>query len=179
MEVWAEDEARLGLKPVVRRMWAKKGERPVALHRTKYQWTYLHCFVEPASGATTWLLLPTVRGELTSMALRIFADEQDPDDTKILVLLLDRAGYHRAHDIAVPPNVHLLFLPPYTPELQPVECIWPLVREAIANRSFDDLDGLESTIIRRCRWLMRHSETVRGRAGFQWIVHAAKRQESG
>lgn len=179
VEVWAEDEARLGLKPVVRRVWARKGQRPIAPHRTRYQWLYLHCFVEPATGETSWLLLPSVRGDLTTLALRAFAGEHDPENRKILVLLLDRAGYHSAADIAVPSDVRLHFLPSYTPELQPVECVWPLVREAMANTVFPDLDALEATLIRRCRWLLRHPEIVRGRAGFRWIRRIAKRQESG
>lgn len=179
MEVWAEDEARLGLKPIVRRQWSKKGERPIAPHRTRYQWIYLHCFVEPASGDTSWLLLPSVRSDLTTLALRSFAEEHNPHHQKILVLLLDRAGYHRSHDVRVPPDIVLHFLPAYTPELQPVECVWPLVREAVANRALLDLDELEEKIVRRCRWCLQHPDIVRGRAGFQWIRTAVKQVDSG
>ena len=50
VELWTEDEARLGLKPVVRRVWAPVGKRPVALFKRGYEWTYLYGFVRPESG---------------------------------------------------------------------------------------------------------------------------------
>lgn len=60
VEMWAEDEARLGLKPVVRRVWAPGGERPVAKAKRGYKWTYLYGFVHPESGKVFWMILPTV-----------------------------------------------------------------------------------------------------------------------
>ncbi len=68
MELWAEDEARLGLKPVVRRVWAPVGRRPVARFKRGYEWTYLYGFVRPESGEVFWLILPTVNVEVFSMA---------------------------------------------------------------------------------------------------------------
>lgn len=180
VEIWAEDEARLGLKPIIRRVWSQRGERPLALSRTRYQWLYLHGFVQPENGDTSWMILPSVRAELMSVALRSFVEEHGNGKGKIFVVLLDRAGYHCARGVSVPPNVFLRFLPPYTPELNPAECLWPLVREAVANRMFPDLDTLEKTLIRRCRWCLRHPQTIRGRTGFQWILSAAsRRNESG
>jgi hypothetical protein len=59
VELWAEEEARLGLKPVMRRVWAPVGERPTARARRGYEWTYLYGFVRPRSGEVHWLILPT------------------------------------------------------------------------------------------------------------------------
>jgi hypothetical protein len=64
-----QDEARLGLKPVIRRVWAPVGKRPVARFNRGYKWTYLYGFVHPESGEVYWLILPTVNTELFSMAL--------------------------------------------------------------------------------------------------------------
>src|SRR5215218_9191987 len=75
VQLWAEDEARLGLKPVVRRVWAPVGERPVARFERGYKWTYLYGFVRPESGKVFWLILPTVNTELFSLALGEFAKE--------------------------------------------------------------------------------------------------------
>ena len=58
VELWAEDEARLGLKPIARRVWAVQGRRPSAHGRTKYQWLYVYGFVHPASGRNLELILP-------------------------------------------------------------------------------------------------------------------------
>ncbi len=69
VELWAEDEARLGLKPVIRRVWAPVGRRPIARVERGYEWTYLYGFVRPESGEVFWLILPTVNVQLFSMAL--------------------------------------------------------------------------------------------------------------
>jgi hypothetical protein len=59
VELWAEDEARLGLKPVIRRVWAPVGKRPIAQLKRGYEWTYVYGFVRPESGEVYWLVLPT------------------------------------------------------------------------------------------------------------------------
>ena len=71
----------------------------------------------------------------------------------------------------MPANVRLHFLPPCTPELQPVEPFWSLVREAVANDTFDRLGQLRRVIRRRCRTLAAHTATVLGAVGFRWAVN--------
>ena len=75
VQLWAEDEARLGLKPVIRRVWAPVGKRPVARFKRGYKWTYLYGFVRPESGEVYWLIVATVNVKLFSMALNEFAKE--------------------------------------------------------------------------------------------------------
>src|SRR5919205_47875 len=60
VELWAEDEHRAGLKPILRRVWAKRGQRPIAVSRPRYEWLYLYAFVHPASGAVEWFSGSTV-----------------------------------------------------------------------------------------------------------------------
>lgn len=168
--MWAEDEARLGLKPVARRIWAVRGHRPSSCGRTKYQWLYVYGFVHPASGRNLELLLPAADAEWMGLALAEFARWADPHGDKILVLLLDNCGWHGAEDLVVPPEVVRHPLPPHTPELQPTEPLWPLVREGVANKSFEDLEAMEEPLVERCRWLIGHPEVVRGAVGFDWAV---------
>jgi hypothetical protein len=103
-------------------------------------------------------------------ALAEFARWADPAGEKVLLLLLDNAGWHVAKRLVVPPDVVLHPLPSCTPELQPAEPLWPLVREAVANRGFAGLDEMEPVLIERCRWLIDHPEVVRGVVGFQWAA---------
>jgi hypothetical protein len=84
--LWAEDEARLGLKPVMRRVWAPVGERPVARFKRGYKWTYLYGFVHPQSGKVFWMILPTVNAELYSLALEEFAREVGAGEDKHILL---------------------------------------------------------------------------------------------
>jgi hypothetical protein len=170
VELWAEDEARLGLKPIARRAWAVKGRRPTAHGRMKYQWLYIYAFVHPASGRNLELILPAADADWMGLALGEFARWADPGGTKILVVLVDNAGWHVAGRLATPPNVVLHRLPPCTPELQPAEPLWPLVREVVANRGFEDLGVMQPVLVDRCCWLIDHPEVVRGAVGFQWAV---------
>jgi hypothetical protein len=170
VELWAEDEARLGLKPIARRVWAIRGRRPTANGRTRYQWLYVYGFVHPASGRNLELILPAANTDWMAAALAEFARWADPAGEKLLVLLVDNAGWHVAKRLAVPANVVLHRLPPCTPELQPAEPLWSLVREAVANEGFDELEELEPVLVERCRWLIGHPEIVRGAVGFGWAV---------
>src|SRR5207247_1902139 len=114
-----------------------KGCRPRSCGRTKYEWLYVYGFARPKTGETFTVILPRVKVERMADALAAFAGHADPNRKKVLVLIVDRAGWHTAKRLAVPPNVRLHFLPPCTPELQPVEPFWPLVRQGVANDTFD------------------------------------------
>ena len=171
VEVWAEDEARLGLKPITRRVWWLQGHRPRSCGRTKYEWLYVYGFARPRTGQTFTVILPRVRVERMADALAGFAAHADPRGEKVLVLVVDRAGWHTAKRLPVPPNVVLHFLPPCTPELQPVEPFWSLVREAVANETFDRLADLRRVVRRRCRRLAQDHATVLGAIGFRWAIN--------
>jgi hypothetical protein len=168
VEVWAEDECRLGLKPVARRVWAPRGQRPRSCGRTRYDWLYVYGFTRPGTGETFAALLPRVNAERMGEALAALAAHADPGGRKVLVVLLDNAGWHVAKRLAVPPNVVLHFLPPSTPELQPAEPLWPLVREAVANRSIGRIDRLRAIVRTRLRHLAQHPDLVQPVVGFRW-----------
>ncbi|WP_223969178.1 IS630 family transposase [Thermus thermophilus] len=135
------DEHRLGLKPVYRRVWAPRGKTPLAWVRPRYRWLYVYGFVRPGTGESEFWLLPTVNAVAFSEVLGRFARLRGAGEGKLLLLVLDRAGWHVSGRVEVPEGVRLVFLPPYSPELQPVERVWPLVNEAVANRYFRDLRG--------------------------------------
>ena len=170
IEVWAEDEARFGLKPIARRVWAPRGRRPACSGRARYEWLYVYGFARPRAGGLVALTLPRVTAEHMGTALATFAARADPGGRKLLVVLLDNAGWHVAKRLAVPANVILHRLPPCSPELQPVEPLWPLVREAVANREFERLARLRAVIRRRCAVLAGQPEVVKGAVGFHWAT---------
>ena len=170
VELWAEDEARLGLKPIARRAWSPRGTRPTANGRIRYEWLYVYGFVRPSDGRNLELIPPAADTDWMDAALAEFARWADPPGEKLLVLLVDDAGWHVAKRLEVPANVVLHRLPPCTPELQPVEPLWPLVREAAANRGYDDLDALQRTLADRCTYLMGRPDVVRGAVGFAWAA---------
>lgn len=168
VELWAMDEHRIGLKPILRRVWAPKGATVNAPVAQRYEWMYVFAFVHPQSGQSYWLLLPSVNVEVFSRALATFADKVGGGSDKRIVLVLDRAGWHSSAQLKLPESIHLMFLPPYSPEVQPAERLWPLSNEPLANRVFTSLDELEEAQAERCRWLQAHPEVVHASTCFGW-----------
>ena len=168
VELWCMDEHRIGLKPVIRRVWALKGHRPVVRVQQRYEWLYVYGFARPESGDTHWLLLPSVNVEVFTIALEQFAQAVGAGPDRRIILVLDRAGWHSSQMLRVPDGIHLVFLPPYSPELQPCERLWPLTNEAIANRYFKTLDELQEVQAQRCVTLQNNPIGIRHITFFHW-----------
>ena len=166
VEVWATDEHRLGLKPVRRRVWAPIGQRPIALGHHRYEWLHVTAFVEPATGQVVWYLANHLSKAFFEALLAAFAAEIGAGATRIVVLVLDNAGWHTAEGLVVPDGLRLVFLPPYTPELQPAECLWPLLDEPVVNRHFATLEDLDAVIAERCNRL--DNADILSHTAFHW-----------
>jgi transposase len=168
IELWAVDEHRIGLKPILRKVWTLPGQRPFAPVEHRYEWRYLVGFVHLASGRTVWHLATTVNIELFSVELEAFAQQVGAGPTKQIVLLLDGAGWHDSPKVRVPEHVHLLFLPPHSPELQPAEHLWLLTNTVLANRHFASIEELEDAQAERCIALQDRPDLIRSATRFHW-----------
>jgi transposase len=168
ISVWAEDEHRVGLLPVRRRVWAPRGQRPIAAVARHSQWLSVYGFVRPSTGRSWWCLLPTVTTEVFAVALATFARDEGIDADHRAVLVLDQAGWHRSPRLVVPEGIHLVFLPAYSPEWQPAERLWPLVDEPIANRACTALAPLETVLVARCRTLEADPRRLKAHTHFHW-----------
>ena len=170
--VWAEDEHRIGLHPVNRRVWALRGTTPTTSVNWKFKWSWLAGFVEPSSGQTYWWIVPRVNWRIFERMLADVAQHFELGSPKRVLLVIDQAAFHTTSQITVPDGIHLLFLPPKSPELQPAERLWPITNESIANQSFESLDQLEDTLAHRCRGLIDRPSLVRGLTNFYWWSNA-------
>lgn len=153
--------------PILRRVWAPKGKRPIAVGKRRYQWVYLYGFVHPETGNTEWLILPTVNQNAFEIALSHFAKAVGAGPNKRIILVVDGAGWHKGN-LNIPDGVHLLPMPAYSPELQPAERLWPLVRESLANKDINTLDDLEDILVQRCLYLIDNLELVKSSTFFHW-----------
>jgi len=141
IEVWFEDEARFGQQGTLTRVWAKKGSRPRAVRQTQYDYLYVLGAVCPGTGQSVGLLAPHLDTAMVNHFFEQFAQELGADVHAVLVW--DQAGYHTAKALKVPPNVSLIALPPYSPELNPVENLWHYLRSHHwSNRCHQDYDDL-------------------------------------
>ena len=168
IETFATDEHRIGLKPVLRRIWAPRGQRPVAVGHHRFEWLYVTAFVSPATGESFWYLGSGVDKALFEETLALFAREAGAGRDRIILLVLDNAGWHSPPGLAVPEGIRLIYLPPYTPELQPAETLWVHLDEPIVNRHFDTLADLDAAVARQCVALNADRDRVRRQAGFHW-----------
>ncbi len=100
--------------------------------------------------------------------LELFAKEAGAGEERIIILVLDNAGWHSEPGLKVPEGLRLIFLPPYSPELQPAETLWTLVDEPIVNKHIPTIEDLEDIIAKRCLDLAQERETIREKSGFHW-----------
>src|SRR5258707_483086 len=127
------DEHRVGLKPIISRVWASPGYRPTVRVHHRFEWLYVYGFVQPTSGHNFWLTMPTVSVVAFNLALLEFANFVQPAPDKSVRLLVDRAGYHTSPQVVQPPGMNLWFQPAYSPELQPAEHLWRLSDQPLRN----------------------------------------------
>jgi len=172
VELWFQDEARLGTKSVLRRCWAKRGARPTVPHANGFEWTYIYGFVHPFTGRTDLLRFEIVDTASFSAALSMFKARFDPADERLLVLVVDNAGWHRSPKVVVPPGIHLVFTLPYTPELMPAEHLWIPLKEGLVNQAWPSLEALMEPLDQRCIWLMHQHALVSNLTSFHWLPAA-------
>jgi transposase len=109
--------------------------------------------------------------------LTAFAQQVGAGPTKQIVLVLDRAGWHSSMRLRIPDHVHLLFLPPYSPELQPAEHLWPLTNTVLVNQHFASIDELEDVQVERCVTLQTRYEFIRSTTLFHWWPKRIKKRQ--
>ncbi|MCC6429233.1 MAG: IS630 family transposase, partial [Phycisphaerales bacterium] len=135
------DEARFGQQGTTTRMWAPTGSRPTAVKQTRYEWVYLYAAVEPSTGASVALQAPSINTGTMNVFLEMLGKELGPNDHAVMIM--DPAGWHKARALVVPDNITILYLPPYSPELNPVEQLWAYLRSHfLSNRAYDDYQHL-------------------------------------
>ncbi len=146
VEVWFEDEARFGQKGSLTTVWADRGSRPRAPKQTAYANLHVLTAVCPATGRAEGLVTPI----LNASVVQTFLDQLSatiPVGTHVL-LVWDGAGYHVAQALRVPANLSVLKLPPYAPELNPVERLWLYLRHHYwSNRVYEDIEALEEAAV--------------------------------
>jgi transposase len=146
LRVYFEDEARFGQQGTLTSVWAPRGTRPTAVRQTEYGYLWVLGAVCPATGHAEGLLSPRLNTGVVNSFLAQFAQTLGADEHAVLIW--DGAGFHTSRTLKVPPNVTLLKLPAYSPELNPVENLWHYLKSHFwSNRSYDDYTALEEAAV--------------------------------
>ncbi len=149
--------------------WWLKGQRPPGLCDKRFDWVYIFAAVRPATGDDFALVLPTVSTAAMNRFLADLGASRGGDAH--LVLVLDQAGWHASRSLAVPDNITLVPLPPYSPELNPVERVWLYLRERFLSlRLLDDYDAVLDACCAAWNNLTAEPRRVQSLCNQPWIA---------
>jgi transposase len=155
-----QDEARFGQHGTITRVWAKVGTRPGAIRQTQYDYLYVFSAVCPATGDACGLIAPHVNTDVMNAFLGQFSREVPADVHAVMIL--DRAGWHRASALIVPKNVTLILLPPKSPELNPAENLWHYLRSHYwSNRPYETWNDLKEAAVQAWRRICLIPELIK------------------
>lgn len=144
VRIWVQDEGRYGLHSFTRRVWGLPGIRPVAPVQQVYQWFYVFAALECTQGAMEVAYWESVDLDITHTFLEQIAAA---DPAAEHVVIYDGAGFHpKPHVHPLPAHVHVIALPAYSPELNPVEGLWDILRDEVCNQVFDSVAKLQEKL---------------------------------
>jgi len=159
VEIWFADEARVGQQGTLTRVWAKRGSRPRAPRDRRYEWAYLFGAVCPERSTGAAIVMPEVNVEAMNEHLAEISRRVSVGAVALLVL--DGAGWHSSPRLNVPENIVLLPLPPYSPELNPVENIWEFLRaNLLSHRVWDSYEAIIEACCEAWNKLMQMPERI-------------------
>lgn len=161
-----QDEAGFGRINKPKRCWCPHGQRPLVPCHHIREYRYGYGAVEPATGDSFFLVLPYANTDWTNLFLRELS-KAFPDE--MILLAADNASWHRSKGLEIPENIEFFYLPPYTPEMNPIEQIWKELRkQGFKNEIFATLEKVVDRLCEVIRSLTR--ETVKSITGRSWIM---------
>ena len=137
VDIWQQDETRVGQQGCPTRIWARRGTRPRKAKQRQFISTYIYGAACAETGASCGLVMP----EVNTQSMQLFLDELSSIISmgRHAALIIDNAGWHTSHELQVPNNITLIRLPPYSPELNAMEQVWAWIKDRfLSNRCYKD-----------------------------------------
>jgi len=168
VDVWYQDEARFGQQNSTTRLWAGKGTRPRSVKQQQFEYAYLFGAVCPSTGATEALILPSINMDGMREHLRLISERTVRG--RHAVLVVDGAAYHQEHLADEFENITIIKLPPYSPELNPVEQVWQWLRQnELANRCFNGYQDIVNECTRAWNSFISDVNRIKKMCMRDWI----------
>ena len=163
-----QDEARFGRLSNPQRCWAPKPIRPLVTQGVVREYLYAYAAIAPADGRLDWLMVPSMQTSEAGNFLDLVAAKHPGE---FVVMIWDGAPSHRSGELHVPGNMALVRLPPYAPELNPVEHLWDEIREKyFANRVFASLAAVSTQATTALATWGASPTAVQSLTGWPWII---------
>lgn len=168
VRLWVYDEMRYGLLPLTRKMWCLRGVRAIAPSRMRYQNSYLYGALEVGGDSSEFLFTPNLNKQWD---LKFLEQLSQSDLDSVHVIVGDGAGFHhKGDDSELPENIRIITLPPYSPELNPAEKLWDIVKDGICNKDWEDLAELEESITARIKPYWEEPSRVKSLIGSSYLT---------
>jgi len=167
VRVFSQDESRFGLLTIRRRRLTASGIQPAGLVQHVFEWFYVYGAVAPTTGEHFFLELPYLNADTFQLFLDAFG-QAFPDSLNIL--LRDNSGAHTAQRLRWPENVRCVWLPPYCPELNPIERVWRDLKDDLAWQPFTDLAAQQDSVANLLR--AYETPTLQALTGYGYLVDA-------
>jgi transposase len=172
LQLWCQDEARIGQKGRTTRIWYERGVRPPGIVDQRYKSLYLFAACRPGTGEAFALALPRADAGTMEVFLDHFSRQLEPDVH--VALVLDQAGWHDKRALNLPRNITLLPLPSASPELNPVERIWLYLRERyLSHRVLDDYNALLEATCRAWNRLLDETGRIATLTAYPYLMASA------
>ena len=161
-----QDEAGFGRINKPKYCWCKKGMRPsVPCHHIR-EYRYTYGAVEPRTGEAFFLIMPYCNTDCMNVFLKQLSDSYLKDK---IVLVCDGAAWHKSKGLSIPHNIRLVFIPPYTPEMNSIEQIWREIRtQGFRNEIFASLDKVVDRLCETIQNLTK--DTIKSITGRNWLL---------
>lgn len=153
VDIWFQDEARVGQRGTLTRTWARRGCRPRLKRQQQFEYAYIFGAVCPAREQSVGLILPASNSLAMKEHLKAIANEVP--EGRHAVVVLDGASWHTTKKVHIFKNLSILILPPASPELNPVEQIWQQLRDNwLANRCYEGYEAIVDACCHAWNWLV-------------------------
>jgi len=167
LKYWCQDETRIGLKTIERKKITARGVKPIGLVQWNFKAYYLYGAVAPQTGENFWLEFSHLDGQ----CFQIFLDNLAAEYPEHLnVVQLDNGKFHHSSQLKIPDNILLVFQPPYSPELNPIERVWQYIKQELSWGLYDNLDEIKEKV--RSFLEEFSTETTASIAGWDYILSA-------
>jgi transposase len=168
VDIWFQDEARIGQRNTTTKLWAEKGTRPTAVMQQQFEYAYLFGAVCPTTGKTEALITPYVNKEIMQKHLEQISASTDPE--RFAIVIMDGASWHQNELTNAIKNVRIVRLPPYSPELNPIEQVWSWLRQHhLANRCFSGYDDIVNACTEAWNDFISCTDRVKNMCYRKWI----------
>lgn len=165
--IYCQDESRIGLLTLSHKALTIKGVKPLCRYQHKFDNVYLFGAFSPVNGNHLLLEMPHCNTD----NFQVFINELSGMDTEeFKIVVLDNGAFHKAKRLIVPSNIALIFLPPYSPELNPAEKVWWTIKRGLKNKFFNTMDDLQASIAMAAKKLSKQS--IQQLTAFKYLTNA-------